>query len=39
MSLDAIFKCIAISFFCTQFSFKQVMLNFPEGMNKVVELN
>ena len=43
MSIDATFRCIAISFhiYCTQFSFKHVISDFPEGMNKVfgIEFN
>ena len=41
MSIDVTFTCIAISFhiYCSQFSFKHVMFNFPEGMNQVFELN
>ena len=41
MSVDVTSTRIAISFhiYCTRFSFKRVMLNFPEGMNKVFELN
>ena len=41
MSIDVTFTCIAISFHinCTHFSCKQVNLNFPEGMNKVIALN
>ena len=39
MSIDATFTYIAVSFniYCTQFSFKDVMLNFPDRMDKVFE--
>ena len=39
--IDLTFTCIAILFYiyCTQFSFKNVMLNLLEGISKVFELN
>ena len=41
MSNDVTFACNAISFhiYCTQYFFKHVMLNFPDGVNKEFELN
>ena len=45
MSIDATFTCNVIKFsfhiYCTQHSFKHVLSNFPEGLNKVfsIELN
>ena len=40
MSIDVTLIYIAISFhiYYTQFSFKHVMLKFPEGMNKVFDM-
>ena len=41
VSLSGLRLTYSISYhiYCTHFSFKHVMLNFPEGVNQVFELN